>query len=80
MKKQKKLCKPGCKSIMFDASNPTVLKNAVLVSVIVGGCVYMYLKQCKPKKRKALIAIGSGIAASIIMIAGHVGWGQYKRY
>lgn len=76
----KKLCKPGCESIMFDASNPTVLKNAVLVSVIVGGCVYMYLKQCKPKKRKALIAIGSGIVTSIIMIAGYVGWGQYKRY
>lgn len=75
----KELCKPGCESIMFDASNPIVLKNAVLVGVIVGGCVYMYLKQCKPKKKKVLIAIGSGIVASIITIAGFVGYGQIKR-
>lgn len=76
----KELCKPGRESIIFDASNTIVLKNAVLAGVIVGGCVYMYLKQCKPKKKKVLIAIGSGIIASIIMIAGYVGYGQYKRY
>lgn len=75
----KELCKAGRESIMFDASNPIVFKNAVLVGVIVGGCVYMYLKQCKPKKKKLLKAIGSGIVASIITIAGFVGYGQIKR-
>ena len=75
----KELCKAGRESIMFDASNPIVFKNAVLVGVIVGGCVYMYLKQCESKKKKFWIAIASGIFASIITIAGFVGYGQIKR-
>lgn len=75
----KELCKPGRESIIFDASNPIVLKNAILIGVVVSG-FYMYLKQYKPKKRITLIAIASGIAASIITIAGFVGYGQIKRF
>ena len=75
-----RLTEPGIESAKFDATNPVVLKNSLICTIIVGGCIYMYYKICKPDKRRKWYAFGGALLTMSMMVAGYVGYGQYKRY